>query len=207
MKRRGSLIVVSGPSGAGKGTLCKRLLELNENVLLSISATTRAMREGEENGVHYYFISASEFRSMIEKNELIEYSHHFENYYGTPKAKVMEQLKAGRDVVLEIDVNGGAQVKESLPEAVLVFIAPPSLAELKKRLENRGTESEEKIRVRMQRVLTELSYMQSYDYIIVNEDVEEASSNLNRIVEISGLRSLSQIDFFEKLKSEAKELG
>lgn len=206
MKKRGSLIVVSGPSGAGKGTLCKRLLELNPNVSLSVSATTRAMREGEEDGVHYYFISTEDFVSMIEKGELIEYSHHFENYYGTPKGRVLEQLEAGRDVILEIDVNGGAQVKEDYPEAILVFIAPPSLIELKKRIEARGTESEEKIKIRMHRVWTELEQMMKYDYIIVNEEVEEASLELDAVVRTGSLRSGLHEDFLKALKSEIKEL-
>lgn len=206
MKKRGSLIVVSGPSGAGKGTLCKRLLELNPNVSLSVSATTRAMREGEKDGVHYYFISTEDFVSMIEKGELIEYSHHFENYYGTPKDRVLEQLEAGRDVILEIDVNGGAQVKEEYPEAILVFIAPPSLIELKKRIEARGTESEEKIKIRMHRVWTELEQMMKYDYIIVNEEVEEASLELDAVVRTGSLRSSLHEDFLKALKSEIKEL-
>lgn len=206
MKKRGSLIVVSGPSGAGKGTLCKRLLELNPNVSLSVSATTRAMREGEKDGVHYYFISTEDFVSMIEKGELIEYSHHFENYYGTPKDRVLEQLEAGRDVILEIDVNGGAQVKEEYPEAILVFIAPPSLIELKKRIEARGTETEEKIKIRMHRVWTELEQMMKYDYIIVNEEVEEASLELDAVVRTGSLRSSLHEDFLKALKSEINEL-
>lgn len=206
MKKRGSLIVVSGPSGAGKGTLCKRLLELNPGVCLSVSATTRAKREGEEDGVHYYFITSPEFEAMIEKGELIEYSHHFENYYGTPKRRVLEQLEAGRDVILEIDVNGGAQVRESFPGAVLVFIAPPSLIELKHRIEARATESEEKIRIRMQRVWTELDQMLKYDYVIVNEDIDEASAELDAVIRTMALRSSLHQDFLNELKSGIKDL-
>lgn len=199
--------MVSGPSGAGKGTLCKRLLELNDSVRLSVSATTRKMREGEENGVHYYFISTEEFKSMIEEDELIEYDHHFEHYYGTPKARVVELLEAGKNVILEIDVNGGIQVRESFPDAVLVFIAPPSLAELKRRLEARGTESADKIEVRLRRVVEELGHILHYDYIIVNEEVEEAGLELDAIVRSASLRSGFRADFLKALESELKDLA
>ena len=173
------LIVLSGPSGVGKGTIANELVK-RENKFLSISCTTRNPREGETNGKEYFFITKPQFKEMIENGGLLEYSEHFENYYGTPKEYVNEKLKVG-DVILEIDVNGGLEVKKNCKDALLIMIAPPSVEELRKRLNARHTESEEKINLRLQRVDYELGKKDLYDYTVINDDLEKT---IERIIEI-----------------------
>ena len=173
------LIVLSGPSGVGKGTIANELVK-RENKFLSISCTTRNPREGETNGKEYFFITKPQFKEMIDNGGLLEYSEHFENYYGTPKEYVNEKLKVG-DVILEIDVNGGLEVKKNCKDALLIMIAPPSVEELRHRLNTRHTESEEKINLRLQRVDYELGKKDLYDYTVVNDDLEKA---IERIIEI-----------------------
>ena len=175
------LIVLSGPSGVGKGTIAKILTEKNSSLALSISCTTRTPRNGEINGREYFFISKEEFKDKIQNNGLLEYSEHFENYYGTPKDFVLNTLKE-KDVILEIDVNGGLKVKENFPDAVLIMIAPPSIQELRNRLVGRNTETEEKINIRMQRIEYELGMKDKYDYVVVNDQLDDAVKTIEKII-------------------------
>lgn len=179
---RNVLIVLSGPSGVGKGTIAKQLIQRNKEISLSISCTTRKPRDGEIDGKDYFFIGKDEFLSKVEKDGFLEFSNHFENYYGTPKDFVLDKL-ATNDVLLEIDVNGGLNVKKSYPKALLIMITPPSLEELEKRLVNRRTESLEKIKLRMQRIDYELEKSNLYDYTIVNDDLESAIERVEQIIE------------------------
>lgn len=169
----GRLFVISGPSGAGKGTICKQILE-RDNITLSISMTTRNPREGEVHGESYYFVSKEEFKKNIEKEGFLEYAEVYGNFYGTPKMEVMETMKKGMDVVLEIDIQGALQIKRAYPEAILVFILPPSMKELRKRITERGTETEESLKQRMGETLNELSYIHEYDYCVINDELTEA---------------------------------
>ncbi|NMA79150.1 MAG: guanylate kinase [Clostridiales bacterium] len=182
MKNNGVLIVLSAPSGCGKGTILSTVLEQNDNLFYSISATTRAPREGEEDGKHYHFVSKDEFMQLIDRDEVLEYTTYCDNYYGTPRKAVEEQLAKGRDVILEIEVDGAMQIKNSYPNAVFVFILPPSIAELKRRLGKRGTESEEVIEGRLKEAVNEIAMAYKYDYIIVNDELEKAINTLNCVI-------------------------
>ena len=182
-KERGLLIVLSGPSGVGKGTVCRALREEEDNNLqYSVSATTRKPREGEVEGVHYFFKSREEFERMIEQKELLEHAEFVGNYYGTPVEWVRETLESGQDVILEIEVQGAVQVKELLPEAVFLFLAPPSLQELRNRLIGRGTESEEVIKQRLLVAREEIELMDAYDYVVTNDEVDKAIDRIKAIV-------------------------
>ncbi|MBR3061099.1 MAG: guanylate kinase [Exiguobacterium sp.] len=182
-KERGLLIVLSGPSGVGKGTVCRALREEEDNNLqYSVSATTRKPREGEVEGVHYFFKSRKEFERMIEQKELLEHAEFVGNYYGTPVEWVRETLESGQDVILEIEVQGAFQVKELLPEAVFLFLAPPSLQELRNRLIGRGTESEEVIKQRLLVAREEIELMDAYDYVVTNDEVDKAIDRIKAIV-------------------------
>ena len=174
------LLVFSGPSGVGKGTIVKELLK-DGNYALSVSCTTRKMREGEEEGKSYFFISKEKFLEEVEKGGFLEYSNHFDNFYGTPRKFVEKQLEE-RDVILEIEVDGALQVKKSYPEAILVMIVPPSVEELKNRLVGRGTESAEKIASRLERYEYELSQKHNYNYVVENGKLSECVKNLKEII-------------------------
>jgi guanylate kinase len=180
-KERNILIVLSGPSGVGKGTIAKILNERDEKMSLSISCTTRQPREGELNGREYFFVEKAEFLENIKNDGFLEYSEHFENFYGTPKNFVLEKL-ADNDVLLEIDVNGGLKVKENYNEALLIMILPPSEEELRKRLIGRNTESIEKINMRMERIKYEVSKKDLYDYAVINDDLMTAVNEIEQII-------------------------
>ena len=179
---KGSLIVLSGPSGAGKGTICNEVLNNNKNVWLSISCTSRKPRNGEIEGVNYYFLSKDEFESKIENNGFLEYAIYNDNYYGTPRDKIKEKLDQGIDVILEIEVQGALKVKELVKEAIFIFILPPSMEELKARLKNRGTETEEKILKRFKTAYNEINEINKYNYVVVNDKIDSAVSKINAIL-------------------------
>lgn len=182
MSHRGLLLVLSGPSGVGKGTLVSLLTETDKNVAVSISATTRAPRVGEEHGKSYFFLSQEEFARMEKNGEFLEFSHHFGNGYGTPKQTVLNAMAEGKTVILEIDVNGALAVKQALPESVLIMIAPPDFKALKERLTKRNTETEEVIANRISRAAFELSKTELYDYVVVNDNLTAALENIQAII-------------------------
>lgn len=183
MKKKGLLIVLSGPSGAGKGTICKEYLKSRENVWLSVSATTRSPRDGEVQGKNYFFIAKEEFEKGIEKGEFFEYAQVYGNYYGTPKQKIMEKLDQGIDVILEIDIQGAMNVKKVYSEGVFVFILPPSMEELKRRIIGRGSETEESLDTRFKSAYKELNFVSEYDYAVINDVVELAAERIEHIIE------------------------
>ena len=180
---KGTLIVISGPSGVGKGTVVNMLLQRLKDAVLSVSCTTRAPREGEKNGKSYFFISKETFLKMIDEGGFLEYSNHFENYYGTPRFFVEQKLEEDKDVILEIDVDGDANVKKQFPDALLLMITPPSREELVRRLKLRGTEDEVLIEQRLRRADYEMSRSNFYDYTVINDDLEQTVENILKIVE------------------------
>lgn len=182
INRKGLLLVVSGPSGAGKGTICKALLSKNDQIKLSVSATTRKPRTGEVHGVNYFFLEKEEFTTMIEKGEFLEYAQIYDNFYGTPKAAIIECLEKGQDVILEIEMQGAKQIKEVYPEGVFIFVLPPSLEELKSRIVGRGTETTEEIEKRFSCAFEEINQIVNYDYFIVNEDVDKSVNDVEAII-------------------------
>ena len=204
MKEKGILIVVSGFSGAGKGTIMKEVMKQYDNYALSISATTRSPRAGEENGREYFFRTVEEFEKMIAKDELIEYAKYVDNYYGTPRPYVEEQLEAGKDVILEIEIQGALKVKEKFPETLLLFVTPPNAVELRNRLVGRGTETMEVIDSRMKRAGEEAEGMDKYDYLIVNDDLQEAVEELHSIIQGEHRRSFRNKEFIDRMKEELK---
>lgn len=182
MNKSGLLIVYSGPSGVGKGTLLKPYLKTHPQTVLSVSMTTRAPREGETDGVEYYFVSKEQFEQMISQNGFLEYAQYSGNYYGTPRKMVEEQLAAGKDVVLEIEVQGAQKIRKSFPDAVFIFILPPDYETLERRLIGRGTEDLQTVSRRLAAAKEELSYAQKYDYQIVNDDLQEAQKCLEQAI-------------------------
>lgn len=201
MSDKGVLTVISGFSGAGKGTVVKQLLD-KYDYGLSISATTRSPREGEQDGREYFFKTKEEFEQMIAEHQLIEYARYVGNYYGTPKEYVVQQLEQGKDVILEIEMQGALHVREILPEVNLIFLTPPSVDVLEQRLRGRGTETEEVIRDRMARAKEECSYMEKYDYIVVNDDLGECVENVHRLIRSLHYKREQQEKFIKKIKQE-----
>lgn len=184
---KGSLFIISGPSGCGKGTVLAEVLK-QDNIFYSVSATTRSPRPGEVNGVNYFFLSKEEFEKLIADGGMLEYASYCGNYYGTPKKPVEEMIAAGKNVILEIEIQGAAKVMSKCPEAVSVFILPPSLEELKRRLHKRGTETEEVIERRISEASSEISYAKNYDYLIVNAELEKAVNDLLSIINSQSLK-------------------
>ncbi len=205
MKSRGSLIVLSGFAGVGKGTVLKSLFETEDGYAYSVSATTRKPRPGEVDGVHYFFVSKDRFEEMIEKDELLEHACYVDNYYGTPRAYVEEKLEEGFDVILEIEVQGALNVKKKVPDAMLVYMLPPSAKILRNRLEGRGTETAEVINKRMKRAAQESAAVEKYDYIIVNDDADECAARLHTLIRSQRLRVKSNMPFIKKLQKELND--
>ena len=196
----GLLVVISGPSGAGKGTICKRLKEEFKELQVSVSATTRKPREGEIEGTSYFFVEEEDFIKKINNDEFLEYAKVYGNYYGTPKKEVFNQLEAGNDIILEIDIQGALQVKKNYPKGVFIFILPPSLSELNNRIERRGTDSKEVIFKRMQSAYDELNYAFEYDYVVVNDEVEAAVEQIKFIILAEKNRAVRKKAIINKIR-------
>lgn len=198
MFNKGMLIILSGPSGAGKGTVIKELMK-KQRYMLSTSVTTRSKREGEEDGIHYFFESKNKFKNMIKEDKFLEYAEFCGEYYGTPLDYVKEQLEFGKNVILEIEVQGALQVKEKMPDSILIFLTPPSINELEERLTNRNTETPEKIAMRLEKAKEEITMIDNYDYIVVNKVVKKAARQIHNIVRCerkSAKRNLNIKDIF-----------
>ena len=201
---KGLLLVISGFSGAGKGTVMKRLLELHDEYSLSISATTRKPREGEADGREYFFKTVEEFEKMIAEDALIEHAQYVGNYYGTPKAYVEEQLDKGNNVILEIEIQGAMNIKRMFPDAVLMFITPPSAAELEKRFRGRGTEDEATIKARLSRAAEEAEGVEDYDYIVINDEVDLCVGRIHDIVLSEKMKAKYNLGLINNIKEELK---
>ena len=200
---KGLLLVISAPSGGGKGTILKVLFAQEENLRLSVSATTRQPRPGEENGKQYFFLSREEFETKIQTGQMLEYAEYVGNYYGTPREPVERWMDQGRDVVLEIEVKGGAQVKKLVPECVSIFILPPSMQVLEKRLRGRGTEEEATIQQRLAKAREEIPHAKEYDYVVFNDRLEDAVSDLRAIIHGEKLKFSRNTDSIERVLEHA----
>ncbi len=207
MNRKGILIVVSGFSGAGKGTLMKKLVQEYDNYALSVSATTRAPRAGEEDGREYFFVTKEAFERKIAEGGLIEYACYCGNYYGTPRDYVEKQLEAGRDVILEIEIQGALKIRKQFSSALLLFVMPPDAQELKRRLTGRGTETAEVIDRRMARAVEESEGIEEYDYIVVNDDLESCVKQLHEIIAAAHNTPFRNEEFIEKIRGELSVLA
>ena len=181
MGSKGQLLVISGPSGAGKGTVCKALIEKNP-IWISTSCTTRKPRNSEVEGVNYFFIEKEEFLKRIDKEDFLEYAEVYGNFYGTPKSEVLKMLNEGKDVILEIDIQGALKIKSSYPKGIFIFIMPPSMEELRNRITNRGSETPESLKTRMECAYDEISFASKYDYAVVNDKVEDAVKKIESII-------------------------
>lgn len=206
--RKGILSIVSGFSGSGKGTIMKQLLQqYPETYALSISATTRSPRSGEAHGREYFFVSQEEFEAMIRDNALLEYAQYVNHYYGTPRDYVFRQLEAGKDVILEIEIQGALKVKEAYPDTLLLFVTPPSAAELKKRLTERGTEEEDVIASRLSRAWQEAQGVEQYDYLVVNDSLAECVQEVHGIIQSQHARVKENYPLIETIRAELKDFA
>jgi len=199
MQQKGLLVVVSGPSGTGKGTVCQKLLSQRDSIRYSVSATTRKPREGEVEGKNYFFVSENKFLDMLDNDALIEWDKYCDNYYGTPKAYVESCLDDGLDVILEITVEGALEIKQKYPECVLLFILPPSFEELRRRIENRATECCDIIEKRLEQASNELKYVSKYDYLILNDTVDDAVLNIEKVLDAERLKPSRNIALLNNL--------
>lgn len=208
MKNKGILTVVSGFSGAGKGTIMKELMNnYSDTYALSISSTTRAPRPGEVNGREYFFVSTEEFENMIAQDALIEHAQYVNNYYGTPRDYVFEQLENGKDVILEIEIQGALKVKEKYPDTVLMFVSPPNAAELKKRLEGRGTEDAATIASRLSRAWQEAQGVENYDYFVINDVLDDCVKEVHAIIQNEHARAFRNQELIDTIKNELKDFS
>lgn len=206
MKHKGILIVVSGFSGAGKGTLMKQLVHTYDDYALSISMTTRSPRPGEEEGKEYFFVSRQEFEEKIAQNGLIEHACYCDNYYGTPRDYVEKQLEKGKDVILEIEIQGALEIKRKYPTALLLFVMPPSAAELRKRLEGRGTECPEVIAKRLKRAGEEAEGIEQYDFLVINDKLEECVQQMHELIRAAHYAPLRNEEMIQNMRKELREL-
>ena len=204
MNKKGQLIILSGPSGSGKGTVLKELMQADENLRLSVSATTRAPREGEEDGKAYYFLTRDRFQNLIDSDGMIEYAEYCGNYYGTPKAPVDQWLEEGKDVILEIEVQGAAKVRNKRPDAISIFIMPPSYEVLRKRLIRRGTEEADVVAKRLRTAQEEIQLAPLYDYIVVNDALEDAVEDVRCILKAQKCKNIFQKSFVEGVLQDAQ---
>lgn len=206
MKRKGILTVISGFSGAGKGTVMKRLLEkYPEEYALSISCTSRSPRPGEQDGREYFFKTNEEFEQMIAEDAFLEHAKYVDHYYGTPAAYVKEQMDAGRNVILEIELQGALQIRKKLPETILMFLMPPSADELENRLRGRGTETDEVIRARLRRAVEESRSMEQYDYLVVNDDLETCVEEVHHLIQSQRMRTSECMDLITDMQEGVKK--
>lgn len=199
---KGLLVVISGFSGAGKGTLVKRLLNDYDDYALSVSMTTRGMREGEVDGKDYFFVSTERFEEAIKNGELIEHARYCDNYYGTPKKYVQDKLSEGKNVILEIEVQGAMQIKEQFPDTLLLFVTPPSVDEIRKRLKGRGTETDEVIEKRIGRARDEARYMEKYEYLVINDNLDECVKEMDGIIHAARFDTGRRLSFINEMKNE-----
>ena len=206
MNHQGILVVVSGFSGAGKGTLMKELLKRYDNYALSISATTRAPREGETDGKEYFFVTKEQFEKMRDERKLIEYAQYVNNYNGTPKEYVEQKMAEGKDVILEIEIQGALKVKKRFPDALLLFVTPPSAEELRRRLVGRGTETLEVINARLARAAEEASGMEAYDYLLINDDLDRCVEEMHQLIQLQHRKTSYHLDFLSKMREDLYHL-
>ena len=206
MDQQGFLAVVSGFSGAGKGTLMKELLKRYDNYALSVSATTRQPREGEKDGEDYFFVSREYFQQMIEDGRLVEYAQYVNHYYGTPRDYVEKKMAEGKDVILEIEIQGALKVKKRFPDALLIFVTPPSAGELRRRLVGRGTETIEVINARLRRAAEEASGMEAYDYLLINDEIDKCVEQMHQLITLQHSKTCYHLDFLSRMREELYHL-
>ena len=206
MNQQGILVVVSGFSGAGKGTLMKELLKRYDNYALSVSATTRQPREGEKDGEDYFFVSREYFQQMIEEGRLVEYAQYVNHYYGTPRDYVEKKMAEGKDVILEIEIQGALKVKKRFPDALLIFVTPPSAGELRRRLVGRGTETIEVIGARLRRAAEEASGMEAYDYLLINDEIDACVEQMHQLITLQHSKTCYHLDFLSRMREELYHL-
>ena len=206
MNQQGILVVVSGFSGAGKGTLMKELLKRYDNYALSVSATTRQPREGEKDVEDYFFVNREYFQQMIEEGRLVEYAQYVNHYYGTPREYVEKKMAEGKDVILEIEIQGALKVKKRFPDALLIFVTPPSAGELRRRLVGRGTETIEVINARLRRAAEEASGMEAYDYLLINDEIDACVEQMHQLITLQHSKTCYHLDFLSRMREELYHL-